>query len=111
MDDTTQVETTNNEPIRHVTGTDPTKSLWAEYTQAALQCIITRAAEIGMSVNCSKTQMSCASPANGYKTMSHITIDGEQIWSKDTLKLLGFTLAGDAGMQFQVDMIKSKFRA
>ena len=111
VDDTTLVENTANQPIRHVAGTDPTESLWADLTEAALQCIIGRATEIGMSVNCSKTQMLCVSPANGYKTSSHLTIDGVQIWSNDTMKLLGFTLAGDAGMQCQVDMIKNKFRA
>ena len=111
VDDTTLVEITGNQPVRHVTGTDPTESLWADFTEAALQCIVTRSTEISMSVNCSKTQMLCVSPANGYRTSAHITIQGEQIWSGDAMKLLGFTLAGDAGMQRQVDMIKNKFRA
>ena len=110
VDDTTLVETTNNPPIRHIAGTSPTEELTSILISGSLQAIIDRAGDIGMVVNCGKTQMVCISPQNGYTTSSVVHTDEGPIRSTSSIKLLGFVMCQDGGLSGQVDLIKDKFR-
>ena len=109
VDDTTIIESVpRGNEVRHITGTNPTEWIPAPIMEKALIHITTRAAEIGMKVNCRKTQMICMAPDNGYSSFSSITVGNETMVSGQGIKLLGFQLA--ASMAPQVKFIKEKFR-
>ena len=111
IDDTTTVETVPPEAaIRHISSQGPKESLPADFTRELLGAVATKADDIGMRVNCAKTQMLCFSPDNGYTTSAQITVGGETITSKDTMKLLGFMLGTAPGVSAHVAHLLAKFR-
>ena len=111
IDDTTTVETVPPvAAIRHLSIQGPRESLPAEFTKEALGAVAARADDIGMKVNCSKTQMLCFSSDNGYSTSAQIEVGGEVIKSTDTMKLLGFMLGTAPGVSAHVAHLLAKFR-
>ena len=100
--DTTLVEVTSREAMRHITGNDPTEVLWGELAGGVMTNLISDAEEIGMRINCGKTQAVCISPNTGYTTIAMIRAS--------SVKLIGFVVDSSGGMGGQVKMIKDKFR-
>ena len=110
VDDTTTVERLDPDAaVRHISSARPTEAVPAPATTGTLCKIIRRAREIGMIVNCRKTQLLCISNDNGYSTSSSISIQGDNIVSAPTMKLLGFMLSSSGDMSAQVFYLKSKF--
>ena len=112
VDDTTSVETVQpGMCTRHITASKPTEKIPAIVTNTLLEAIVTRAGDMGMKVNCHKTQMLCLSPDNGYDSWASVAVDGETIQSQGTMKLLGFVLGTAPGVGDHVEHVKDKFRA
>ena len=64
-----------------------------------------------MKVNTAKTQIVCMPDALSYKVGTFIEdADGFQIGTKDTMKILGYTLSDRLGCHAQVQTIHKKFR-
>ena len=110
IDDTSLVECTAGECIRHITGAAPTEVVNVGEIHSLFEAIIRHAEGIGMRVNCLKTQMLCMAPDNGYNTLANLNIGGVQIPSNPTMKLLGFNLSSAPGVAHHVAAIKEKFR-
>ena len=110
IDDTTLVEPVDREwVVRHITENNPTERVPANLSKEMMDKIIVRAEEIGMRVNCKKTQMIVISPDNGYTTLASFDAAGETITSVESMVLLGLALGGQ-GVNEQVKFIKDKFR-
>ena len=109
IDDTTLVEVVpRGREIRHISSTRPTKRIPAKKTTRAMTAIKRRAEDIGMRVNCGKTQLVTFSPSDGYSHSAGLNIDGEEIPSQPSMKLLGYMLGPDVAVQ--VSHLKGKFR-
>ena len=112
VDDTTTVETLPLEAgARHITTGQPVESYHAAGTEGMADSIVARAEDIGMRVNCKKTQLLCMSGDDGYKTTAEITVDGQTIQSCERMKLLGFTMGTTPGAGEHVEVLKARFRA
>ena len=110
IDDTSVVEVINPEAsIRHISSNKPCEAVQAPATDAALSALIDRADEIGVRVNCKKTQLVCISPDNGYDTTATVRAGNDLIPSQPSLKILGFMI-GNRGVDEQVAMLRAKFR-
>ena len=103
------VQTVN--AIRHLTTSTPTARSKAKYSEVLLEAIGRRADEIGMKVNCAKTQLLMISPPNGYKNTAVIKSGDEEITSESSLKLLGFVFGTEPNVNMHVKEIQRKFRA
>ena len=111
VDDTTTVERIDRwSGIRHITRARTLEEFPAPITQSLMEAIITKAAEIGMKVNCKKTQFLILSPDNGCNTTASIAIDGNRLTSAGKLKLLGYVIGNAPGAHAQVEFIRDKFR-
>ena len=111
VDDTTCLEATNKElVVRHVSAARTQEQVPALGLQDLMHGIVQRAEEIGMRVNCSKTQLLCVSAENGCHTTASITVNGITINSEEEMKLLGFMIGASPGVGSHVDHIKAKFR-
>ena len=66
-----------------------------------------KAADIGMVVNCKKTQIICFSLDNGYTSKAAILIQGQEIEPLDSMKLLGYHIGNEPGVHAQVEAIKT----
>ena len=111
VDDTTVVETVDRDTaVRHFTTKRTLESVPAVQIEAVMVELIKLAGDIGMRVNCSKTQMLCISPDNGCDSSTRIQVSGQDIESVDSVKLLGFCLGSRPDMSHQVAFIKKKFR-
>ena len=112
VDDTTIIETVPRESaIRHVSAANPTEFIPANALTPLLENIIRRTEEIGMKVNCKKTQLLCLTPDNGYTPWSSITTPDGDIQSSDCMKLLGFLLGTAPGVSDHFEFLRKKFRA
>ena len=83
--------------IRHCTTKKEKWIIPATECQSYLSSISERAAESCMLVNQSKTQMLCISTAINSNLRSSIEVDGKQMISGDTLKVIGFTFGCQLG--------------
>ena len=84
----------------------------AARTQNLTHGIVHEALARGLKVNNAKTTALCISEVKGYIPKAFIfDLDGNQIKSGNTMKLLGFHFSSDVGMQAQVDAIRRKFFA
>ena len=111
IDDTTLIETVDAERCtRHLTTGPAVEWVPADLTGDLLERIVERAEDIGMRVNCKKTQMLVMGTDNGCKSNSAISVGGVEIASGCGMMLLGFMI-GVAGMDSQVDYLKKRFRA
>ena len=96
VDDTTVVEAVDiSGAIKHFTTATPVANSKARYTEKIANSINTRASEIGMKVNCKKTQLLLISPPNGFDNRSSIRVGGNLIQSGNKLKLLGYMFGQD----------------
>ena len=112
IDDTTTLEVVGGDKgIRHYSALGPTEEVPAAWTNGTLANIIERSEDIGMRVNCAKTQAICISPDNGCTTKATIIAGEDTITTADTMKLLGFMFDSSGTANAQVDLIKDKFRA
>ena len=112
VDDTTTVEAVPpGQGVRHITTARSREQIPAPVTDRMLGAVVQRAGEIGMRVNCRKTQLLCVSLDNGYDTWAALQVDGQSIESQETMKLLGFMLGASPGVAAHVDLLKKKFRA
>ena len=111
VDDTTLVEVVHKDKaIRHISAAGPTETVPVEGLTSAMGGILARTREIGMAVNCKKTQMLCVSAENGFDTGAGITLEGEEIKTRDHIKLLGFVLGRSPGVASHVEMLLTRFR-
>ena len=91
VDDTTVVEAVElSDAKKHFTTGTPTSSSRARYSELTANAIKRRADQIGMRINCKKTQLLVISPPNGYLNNVHVTVGEEKIESSKSMKLLGF---------------------
>ena len=113
VDDTTTVEAVPpGLGIRHITAATTLEKVPADLTEGAMNSIIEAAGDIGMVVNCKKTQLLCISGDNGCSTTAAIREpSGQEINSVRSMKLLGFMLTDTPDVSGQVAMLKTKFRA
>ena len=111
MDDTTSIERVDKRlTTKHFTTTTTQEHVPAPGTQLFLNAVVDKTEEIGMRVNCLKTQVLCVSPDNGCHSTAMINAGGIPIESTSSIKLLGFILDSNGGMSGQVGQIKKKFR-
>ena len=111
VDDTTIIETCDaGMAVRHIQAGGPTESVPAPLTEGLLGGWVERIDNIGMRLNCKKTQVLCISPDNGYETSTKIRIDDTVIEAQPTMKLLGFVLGSRPGVHDQVESIRERFR-
>ena len=111
IDDTTTIETVAaDKVVRHIQMSGPSEHVPADETERLMEGVIARSDEIGMRVNCKKTQVLCVSGANGYNTSASVSIGSEVINSVESIKLLGFTICAAPGMHGQLAQILDCFR-
>ena len=82
----------------------------ARYTNLVAEAITRRAKDIGMNVNCKKTQLLIISPPNGYINKAYINLEDQKIMSEESLKLLGFVFGQEPNVNAHVKEIRKKFR-
>lgn len=112
VDDTTVIETVPREwAVRHISASNPTEYLPANALTPLLAAIICRTEEIGMKVNCKKTQLLCLTPDNGYSAWASISIPDGRINSTNSMKLLGFLLGTAPGVSDYFEFLRRKFWA
>ena len=113
VDDTTTVEAIpGNLAIKHFSVNAPQEEVFPVLTGALLDKIVQKTEEIGMLVNCEKTQLLCISLENGCNTTTRLTTgSGITIKCSDTMKLLGFMFGNAPNCNAQFDFIRKKFRA
>ena len=110
VDDTTIIESVpRGKEIRHISSNAPSEFVPATAVEQAVGAIAIRSEEIGMRVNCQKTQVVCLPIDNGYDSRTTVMIGQEAVNSSTSMKLLGFMISAN-GMQEQVAMMKEKFR-
>ena len=111
VDHTTTVETVPaGLAIRHISSGQPTEQVPAQHTGSFFSKVNVRAGEIGMVINCKKTQLVCISPDNGYSSWASFDSQGGEIKSQDSMKLLGFVLGSAPGVSHHVAHLRRKFR-
>ena len=112
IDDTTSVEIVSKlVTLKHFTTSRTIENVPAHLTRQILRRIAARSEEIGMSVNCKKTQLLCVSADNGCDSVAEISVNNEVIRSQDSVKVLGFMIGKSPGVHDQVQLMKNKFRA
>ena len=112
VDGTTVVETVDgNKSVKHFTTRKTLEQFYAPALTRFMTNLVQRASEIGMRVNCKKTQLICVSPDNGCHSQTSVMVGGELIESTDSVKLLGFMINSRGDMSDQCDLIKRKFRS
>ena len=80
-------------------------------TQNAFRSVTSRAKEIGMVVNNSKTTLLCVSDALNYRPETFIIdTDGTRIECSDSMKVLGFYFSNRPTVDLHVNMIMKKLR-
>ena len=111
VDDTTTIENVHpDRSTKHFTTSQTIETVHPAATDELLGRIITKAGDIGMVVNCKKTQLLVASPDNCCHTVASITAEEERIGSTETMKMLGFMFNSACNMNAQMDLIRRKFR-
>lgn len=111
VDDTTVVEVIpRGQEVRHISSTTPTEYVPTELLEGTLLSMIERAEEIGMKINCAKTQLIIFTPDNGYKASASINTGGGVVLSQEDMKLLGFMIGTTPDASAQVQHMKTKFR-
>ena len=82
VDDTTLVEAINiSDAKRHLSTNTPVATSKARYSELVAGTMMERAAEIGMKMNCKKTQLLLISPPNGYDNHAYLKLGEERIGS------------------------------
>ena len=111
IDDTTLLEVCPlAEGVRHLTTGPTIETLTPAGLSGSLLEMIRRSDDIGMLINCKKTQLLCVSPNNGCITEAAIAHGDDVIRSVDKLKLVGFTFGTRADVAEHIEELKKKFR-
>ena len=111
IDDTTTIEAIpGEEAIKHFSSTAPTEMLTPKATEDLASRIDERTKQIGMRLNCRKTQLLCISLDNGCITTANLRIGDQTIECSCTLKLLGYMFGRSADASPQFEYIRKKFR-
>ena len=112
VDDTTTVESVpKGSSVKHFTTRRTVETIDCVKTDSFMNNLIKETGEIGVKVNCKKTQLLCVSPANGCDTVTSVAVGGgEVIRSSQKMKILGYCLGAEPNVNEQFKFIKSKFR-
>ena len=111
VDDTTLVEAVDiSQGTRHFSTGMPQSTSRARYSERLAGAVKARAEEVGMKVNCSKTQLLLIAPQNGYNDKAVIRLGNEAVESASELKLLGFMFGSQPNVNRHIDYIKKKYR-
>ena len=112
IDDTSILEVLDKElGIRHISASRTKEVFEPDKMKGLFLSIIRRALEIGMRVNCKKTQLLIVSPDNGCETSCTFKVDNESLESEESMKLLGYCIGSRPNADAQVELLKRKFRA
>ena len=95
---------------KHFTTNKTLENVPAEETEAFIEAVVENSEDIGMRVNCKKTQLLCISADNGCSSSSNLEVRGERIDSVDKIKLLGFMVGSRPGVHDHMQLIREKFR-
>ena len=96
---------------RHLTTNKEQRMIHAGDLENYFDLIRRNSTDAGMLVNPHKTQLLCITNAINYEVKSFVRLEGENIESSETLKILGFHLDKKCSMNAQVAAIKRKFAA
>ena len=112
IDDFNTIEKTliKKSPV-HISSSKQRVLVHAPKSELRFKQLNNKAAEIGMRINCKKTQMLCITGRLDSKIDSYIYDGTNRIESSDTLKILGFTFGRSPGPEEHVKKIEEKFRA
>ena len=111
IDDTTLVQAVPlTGAVRHFTTATTLETLEPKELAARFLGLVANARDIGMEINCSKTQLLCMSPNNGCRTVAQIITPDGQVDSVDTLKLVGFVFGSDPNASAHINHLLEKFR-
>ena len=111
VDDTTLVERVDKEStVKHFSTQRTKEQVPAPGITGALRDVRSQADDIGMRVNCRKTQVLCISSDNGCDSSVTIPTPDGDINSVAQIKLLGYTIGNKPGAHAHVEAIKAKFR-
>ena len=111
IDDTTLVQAVALESsTKHFTTNTTVETLQLDGLGDRLEVLIKRAREIGMVINCKKTQLLVLSPANGCKTIAYLPTPEGQVSSVDKFKLVGFMFGNTPDVTAHFEMLVDKFR-
>ena len=111
IDDTTLIQAVPLEgAAKHFTTAATVESLEPGGLGERFAGLVTNARDIGMEINCSKTQLLCMSPNNGCVTVARIHTPEGPVDSVSTLKLVGFVFGSDPNASAHIDHLVEKFR-
>ena len=111
IDDTTLIQKVPmSQAVRHCTTAITTEMLTLGGLAERFAGLVQNAEDIGMVINCAKTQLLCMSPQNGCQTSAVIDTKDGPVQSVDTLKLVGFVFGSTPDAAAHVDHIAEKFR-
>ena len=112
VDDTTVVETVPKaSTTKHFTTRTTVEHVPAIRIENFMIGLLDKTNDIGMRVNCHKTQLLCISPANGCDSRAEIVAGGVTISAVKTVKLLGYMIGSSPGAEAQCVYIRERFRA
>ena len=95
----------------HFTTQRERKNVEADECEEAFETILRNACNIGMKVNESKTQLLCLSINNHCEVISSIVAGDSEVFSQQTMKILGFVMDSRASMSAHVRHIQKKVDA
>ena len=111
IDDTTLVQAVPLAgAIRHFTTSTTVEHLEPRGLGTRFAGLVGNAREIGMEINCSKTQLLCMSPNNGCRTVARVLTPEGAVNSVDTMKLVGFVFGSKPTAAAHVEHLLEKFR-
>ena len=87
------------------------REIHAEDLEDLFYTIRENSEKVGMSINEKKTQLLCMNQAVNYEVSAFVRIDGEEVKSGESLKILGFKLGRRGDMGEQVKAMKRRFAA
>ena len=111
IDDTTLVQSVPlDKATRHITTAVTVEHLQPVALELRFLNLVTNANDIGMMINCAKTQLLCISPSNGCNTTARINTPEGPVDSVDALRLVGFVFGKDPDVSEHVSHLMEKFR-
>ena len=111
IDDTTLVHSVLlSSAIRHFTTAVTVEELDLRALEERFMTLLGNAEDIGMKINCSKTQLLIMSPNNGCNTVGNLNTPEGPVGSIDTMRLVGFDFGSSPDVSAHVQSIVEKFR-
>lgn len=112
IDDTTFVHNVSlANATRHITTGTTVETIDLEELEKRFESLRMNAKEIGMMINCNKTQLLCLSPNNGCRTTGSLGTEEGQVAAVESLKLVGFVFGSSPDVSAHMGYLQSKFRA